>query len=1251
MNISITLPKQDNKVLNFIVFILFFFSGMSGLIYQIVWTRMLVLIFGNTLLATSTVLSAFMAGLAAGSYVFGKFADKRPRGLLRVFALLEAGVGVYALIFPLLLSVVGPLYTILYQSLAGSLAAINLIRFGICFVLIVVPTFLMGATLPVLIKRFVKGTQTIGRHVGLLYGLNTTGAVVGSVICGFLFLKLPGMHLATLVAVGINLLVALLAWVLGKENINPNEPGKDPDKKLNVIKDKTETLPQEYSSAAVKAVLIGIGISGFCALAYELFWTRMLNLFFHNTVYSFTTILAAFLTGIALGSLIYSKFLSGIANKVRLFIIVEIGIGFFAYITPFIFNMLYDPVFSKSAGIYTILQAVVIMIAPTILMGIALPLAVQICQRGPKREGDSVGTVYAVNTIGSILGAFMAGFVFLPHLGIQKSVAVVVCFNLFAALLALISTSRNWFRWFYGFSFPGLLVILIIIAPTTIFRSLYQEKQSTADLAYYKEGKIANVVVYDFYKNGYKDLYLNGLEEASSRLWHVQFFKMLGTLPVVAHAQPDDALMIGFGAGMSAGACIDLVNHFECAELNHDIFEEANFFKEQNRDVIHNPKLNMIFNDGRNYLLLAPKKYSLIISDATNPLTFDSWTLYTKEFYELCKQKLKPNGVFCQWVPIPLPKDAIKVILKTFKTVFPHTSLWGIYGCSQYLMLATPERLKIDYRELTKKLPRVLKTSGLTEYGVDTPDKFLSFFLLGEDQLDKYLQGFATINTDDLPGAQFHAGINREGMQTSLEMLKYQETIEPYLTNLGEEKDRLQASLKNYLSISRLLNLGFLLDKKLIYKKALVFAANVNRADDQNILYMLDYGPMHKEYFLERVNRYPGDANAHNSMGYIYWKEGNYKDAISEFQQAITLNPDFVNARVNLAQTYIDASLYDQGVEELLAVVDMNPTLDILNMTRAELRIVHFLQKLRYHKNDPKLYIQLGNTYAEREEINEAIQAYNQAAELQNNDPNILTALALLYESVDLVDKSLEYLERLAQAFPGDVNLQEKIKELHAIQIDEQARENWISEQITPKKEPTVHFPGCDRAAKKWNEFDFEGKISPQNLREAAAEFEKVIKIEKRHMHAYADAAAIYEYLKEYGKAADLWRQGLQVSPGNQIAANNIQRLMLLEELTYRNPSFQRRVSLYNDIGVLYWKNGEIERAIHYFKKAVSDQPDHAMAWANLGANYIEAGKYPEALQVIEYALKLSPDIEFGKQMQARLQWLKELLRGVNNEG
>jgi len=1237
------LTTQDNKKLYFIIFILFFFSGMSGLIYQIVWTRMLVLIFGNTMLATSTVLSAYMAGLAAGSFVFGKYADKRPKGLLRVYALLEGGIGIFALIFPLLLSIVGPVYTSLYRGLASNLIAINFIRFLICFLLIAVPTFLMGATLPVLIKRFVRGTQTIGRYMGFLYGLNTAGAVAGSMICGFLFLRVMGMRGATLVAVGINLSVALLAWLVGK-----NETAAQDEKTINnydKVTDKKELIDPDSTPTIKKWVLLGIGISGFCALAYEVFWTRMLNLFFHNTVYSFTTILATFLTGIALGSLIYSKFLSGVRSRIKLFIWVEIGIGIFAYATPFIFTLLYNPIFSKSAETFTILQAAVIMIGPTVLMGIALPLAVQICQRGPAHEGDSVGTVYAVNTIGSIIGAFAAGFLLMPNLGIQKSVAVVVSFNLLAGFLVLISTLQKKARWIYGFPLIVILILSFLVAPNTIFRHLYEKKQPTADLMYYKEGKIANVVIYDFYKNGYKDLYLNGIEEASSRLWHVQLFKLLGSLPPLLHQQPDNALMVAFGAGMSAGTTVNLVDHFECAELNPDIFEEAELFKKENGDVVHNPKLNMIFNDGRNHLLLSPKKYSLIISDATNPLTFDSWTLYTREFYQLCKQKLKPGGIFCQWVPIPLPSDAIKVILNSFRDVFPHTSFWIIYGSSQCLMLGTPERLQIDYQELKKKLPGILKSCDFTDYDVNTPEKFLSFFMLGEDELDRYLDGFTKINTDDLPDAQFHGGQNHEGIRTSLEMLKYQDTIMPYLTNLGEDKTRVEDTLKKYLVISRLLSMGYLKDSEFFYRKAQAFASRVKLADDKNIACMLEFGPKRKEYFLDRVKHFPLDANTHNSLGYIYWKEGNFDDAVSEFKRAVSINPDFANAHINLAKTYIDAGRFDQGVKKLLELIELNPTLDVLNMVRQKLLLVHLLRKRKYH-SDPQLYVDLGNAYLESGNIMEAIQSFQTALNLKMGDPQILSSLAFLYETIQLVDKAVECYEKLLEAHPDDTNARVKLTELKSIRNDPKANEKWMAEQIKDRTPPSTHPAGCDRAAEKWNKFDFEGKVSAKSLREAAQEFEKVIESDNKHMHAYADAATIYELLKQYGKAADLWEKGLKVAPGNELAMNNINRLKRLEELNYKNPPSYKIPELYNEIGVLYWKNGQIEMAIDYFKKALKEKPDHVMAWANLGANYIEAGKYPEAIHAIEQALKLNPKISYKSQMEGRLEWLKKI---VNN--
>jgi spermidine synthase len=884
------------------MFLLFFLSGISGLVYQIVWTRQLVLVFGNTLLATSTVLTAFMAGLAAGSYLLGKYIDARSRPLIKLYALLEAGIGGFALVFPLLLAAATPLYTGLYRVLEGNIVLLNLVRFAVCCGLIFIPTFMMGGTLPVLIKRFVERGRNLGRQTGFLYGLNTAGAMVGCLASGYFLLRTLGMQKTTWVAVGINLAVAAVAWVLTR-----GEEVAEEGERVAAGVDIEGGEEQPVASApTIRLVLVGIGLSGFCALAYEIFWTRMLNLFLNNNIYSFTAILATFLAGIALGSLLYTKFLSRVRRPVVLFAGIEIAIGFLSYATPFVFNLLHRTLFFRQSEALTIAKTAVIMIAPTVLMGIAVPLAVQICQRGPRREGTTVGTVYAVNTVGAILGAFAAGFVLIPTVGLHKGLIAVVSLNILAGFLPLISEARPARRLVWAGAFVGVVALLFLAAPTTLFRGLYQKYQPTADILHYKEGKIANVVVYDFVKSGYKDLYLNAIEEASSRIWHVQLFKMLGILPVVVHPEPDNALMIAFGAGMSAGACVDEVEGLDCVDLNPDITGVAKVFTHENRDVINNPGLNMIVNDGRNALLLDQKQYSLIISDATNPKTFDSWTLYTQEFYELVKSRLKPGAVFGQWVVMPLPYDAMSILLNTFKSVFPHTSFWCIYGSSQCIMLGTPERLEIDYREFSDRLLPMLERVGFPEYGVEDADKFLSFMLLGEDELDRALDGFTKINTDDLPAAQFRIGGEVEGVKDFLKLLRHQTPILPYLTNLGAEEERVKGTLEVYRSLARRLTLGFLLNNTGEYREAEEVAALAGMTGDENVKSALRYDSERKRYFTRRVAAGVGDANDHNNLGYIYWQEGDHEGAIEELERAVELNPDFANARANLARVYTD---------------------------------------------------------------------------------------------------------------------------------------------------------------------------------------------------------------------------------------------------------------------------------------------------------------------------------------------------------
>ncbi len=1230
---------ENKKWMQFFIFSLFFFSGISGLIYQIIWTRMLALIFGNTMLATSTVLTAYMAGLASGSFFAGKYIDRKPRRLVKLYAILEAGIGIFALVFPLFLKVFSPLYTHLYQGLEGNILILNFSRFIVCFILIFIPTFMMGATLPVLLKRFVKGTGSIGREMGILYGLNTAGAVAGSMACGFLLLKLVGMQGTTRIGVIVNLAVATVAWILGKGD----EKTSAGDTELAVTGESSPSKT-EYGAATTLMVLIGIGLSGFCALSYELLWTRMLNLFFHNTIYSFTIILATFLTGIALGSFIYSKFFSRSRRKIILFVVIEISIGVIAYITPFIFTSLYDILLSKYSEFSTVLKAMVVMIAPTLLMGMALPLAVQICQRGPKREGDSVGTVYAVNTVGSILGSFAAGFILVPYLGIHKSVVVVAGLNILSGVLALLTLARSRMRLAYIAAFVIVIVVFFLGTSTPIFRGLYQRNQPNTHILSYKEGKIANVVVYDFYKEGYKDLYLNGIEEASSRLWHVQLFKMLGILPTLVHPKPDDALMVAFGAGMSAGACAQQVKSFECAELNPDIHEVAAIFSHENLDVINNPKFKLIVNDGRNQVFLSPKQYSLIISDATNPLTFDSWPLYTKEFYETCKKKLKPGGIFCQWVPIPLPNDAIKIILKTFKSVFPHTSFWCIYGSSQCLMLGTPERLRIDYNELSQRLAPIFKPSGLAEYGIDTVEKFLTFFLIGEDKLDEMLEGFDKLNSDDLPQAHFSSKLNDAGIQTCLDMLKYQESIYPYLTNMGDREDRVKKSLEDYLPVSQLLTRGFLLSNRMEYEKAAAAAEEKNFKDDKNVQCMFQFDPKRKEYFLEREKRYPVEASAHFNLGYIYFKEGNYSKAIDEYKNTIALKRDFSKAYLELANAYIASGMYDDAVAKLLELRDLNPAGDALFSIETQFNIIRILRKLSYQPGDSELHFMLGQVYFENGDFVNARKALSSASELKPNDPKILEFLGVTYDSLELREKAVDVFRKLAVLVPEDPGILQKVSQLESSLTDQASKMQWLASRLSVPKSPRNHPKKCEQARNKWTSYEFDGKITVENLKEAASMFEEVIDSNQDHMHVYSDAATIYEALGQYSKAASLWEMGLKVAPGNEKAMININRLGMLDKFKDKNLSGAQQMETFNNIGFLYWGNKEFEMAEMYFKKLVELDSRQPMVLANLGAAYYDSGKYKEAINVLEQVLVLKPNFEFREQISSRLKWLHSIV-------
>ncbi|MCY4603402.1 MAG: fused MFS/spermidine synthase, partial [Gemmatimonadetes bacterium] len=430
------LEQSEQKAL----LVLFFFSGVSSLVYQVVWARMLTVVFGTTLLATSTVLSAFMAGLALGSWVLGRYID-RCKHPLRIFAALEVGIGLFALFFPSISANLGNAYGALV-GLQGNFYLFSLTRFALCFALLLIPTALMGGTLPVVAKSAVRRLGRLGGRVGQLYAVNTLGAVVGVLAATFGLMEGLGLRGTTQAIAVVNFLVAGAAWLWGRQR--SVEVGEEAAKKTS------------HSDRVLWGVLAGFAISGFAALGYEVAWMRLLMVSFSfNSHYEFSIVLVAFLSGLSLGGWLGSRLLTRRADLLSIFVGIQFLIGACGALSVLAFahlSVLVEPIqqadswwMSRTGVFFT---AVAIMLLPTVAMGVIFPLVGQIYTRQLARLGRGIGDIGAVNSLGAVGGAFVTGFVLIPLLGTEWSIKVLAALNgLVGLTLALISQQRKRLVW------------------------------------------------------------------------------------------------------------------------------------------------------------------------------------------------------------------------------------------------------------------------------------------------------------------------------------------------------------------------------------------------------------------------------------------------------------------------------------------------------------------------------------------------------------------------------------------------------------------------------------------------------------------------------------------------------------------------------------------------------------------------------------------------------------------------------------
>lgn len=738
-----------------LVALLFFCSGASALIYQVLWLRKLGLVFGVTVYAASTVWACFMLGLAAGSLLSGRVADRVRRPLVW-FGVAEAMIAASALATPTALAALQGVYAALYPSLAHGGGAITAARFLMALAVLVIPTVLMGATLPLVVKSSAFRNSDLGRRMAMLYASNTVGAIAGTLISGLYLIPRHGIRKSFLIAACVNLIVAAVAIVAGLLRGRGPEPADpEPARSGGVL-----------ASPARQTVLIVFGLSGFASLALEVIWFRVLVLLVRPTVYGFAVMLAVLLSGIGIGSYLVSPLLKRERPWLLILAVIELGLAIVAVLSiqlltfhPAMFRAL-APLIGRAFPAYlsfSMVASMLTILPSSLLLGIAFPLGLSLWT-GTRDDASTpaarrLGTFYSLNLSGSIGGSLAAGFLLLPAFGSRTSLivtsAVILCSGL--ALLAVSGAARR-VRFTLGAAFVAVFAASAVFMsdPFDLFLAL---RYPSHQVLWREEGVQATVSI-NRESSGTLVMTLEGNHQADDAPAMVSTHRRIGHLPMVIHPEAREALVIGLGGGATAGAvALHSGAEVDVVELSDAVVRAAAFFTRVNHDVLHRPNVHLRVDDGRNYLLLTRKRYDVITADLILPIHAGSGNLYSAEYFGLVKQALKEDGVALQWV---WGTDAeYKTIMRTFLTVFPEATLWG----NGSLMIGSKRPLVLRRADFDWKVEG--RAEALRESGFDSHEKLLANYVAGPDEMRAFV-GAGPVLTDDLPLVEYFLSLPRD---------------------------------------------------------------------------------------------------------------------------------------------------------------------------------------------------------------------------------------------------------------------------------------------------------------------------------------------------------------------------------------------------------------------------------------------------------------------------------------------------------
>ncbi len=832
---------------------LFFVSGATGLLYEVLWMRRLTLVFGATQLAIATVLSAFMLGLALGAGRAGRVVDGR-RDLLRIYGVLEICIGLYALLFPHLIGGATAVYGVFFDAETVHFWSFQLAHLVLMGGLVLLPTMAMGATWPVLVRWATDRMSGLGTRAGLLYGANTAGAVVGTWATGFLLLPMLGVTTTERCAAAVNIAIGITAVLWGQrdlrsgalEILDDRDDSAERDRLLDIQPDPDQADP--VVRARLERIIPWImAVSGACTMIYEVAWSRFLHLILGSSVYAFTIMLVAFLMGTAGGAFFGSSWVDrpGV-RPARWMVGGLVGAGAAAFLSNHLFRYMpfwYVDLFAAFRGsdLFNVAEAglaLVIMAPATFCIGLLFPFAARLVARTPGAVARDVSRLYAWNTIGAVAGSLLAGFVLLPLRGIQESIlwAILAELVLAGALVAALALGRG-ARVRMLAPIAALIVVVLTMRPPwdqlLMTAGMYKYVSDLSDysheavrnhalsdfeILFYEEGTTSVVTVAQSVGSGNRWLANNGKVDASTSD-DLPTQVLLGHLPFLFRPSAREALVVGLASGITAGSVTSnpQLERIDILEIEPAVIAASHVFDDVNGRPLDDPRVRCIANDARNHLVLVDRPYDVIVNEPSNPWISGVSNLFTQEFLELGKSKLSPGGVFVQWTQIyGMGSEDLRSLLATFSSVFPHMVLMSTIEEADLILLGSEEPLLAHPADVQESMSVPAVAADLLRIGVRDPYDLLTFVLMGEETVRELAEG-APVNTDDNVRIEFSAPryLHRRTADANFEMLlmastgpaplyrgRFESAAEhrQFLFTLGEAFERRDQWLKAALS-------------------------------------------------------------------------------------------------------------------------------------------------------------------------------------------------------------------------------------------------------------------------------------------------------------------------------------------------------------------------------------------------------------------------------------------------------------------